>query len=126
VDQEARNWCLRESLLELLCLRGAAQTLDEAARTLRAHGFPLALAERPLRTLSPGERLRAALICLLQRRPTPELLVLDEPTDHLDFVGTAALQALLSAWRGGLVVASHDRDFLDALGLVRRIDLPLL
>ena len=58
------------------------------AQVLHAHRFPLALADRPLATLSPGERVRAALICLTRRRPAPELLVLDEPTQHLDFVGS--------------------------------------
>ena len=42
---------------------------------------------------------------------------LDEPTQHLDFVGLAALEAVLAAWRGGLLVVSHDPEFLAAIGV---------
>ncbi len=77
----------------------------------------------PLATLSPGERVRAALICLSQRRPAPELLVLDEPTQDLDFVGLAALEAVLAAWPGGLLVVSHDPEFLEAIGVSRTLAL---
>jgi ATPase subunit of ABC transporter with duplicated ATPase domains len=48
---------------------------------------------------------------------------LDEPTQHLDFVGLAALEAILAAWPGGLLVVSHDVEFLDAIGVSRRLDL---
>ena len=81
-----------------------------------AHRFPLGLAGRPLGELSPGERTRAALIALFDR-PGLELLVLDEPTGGLDLVGVHALQEALRAWTGGLVVASHDRRFLEAVGV---------
>jgi len=122
IAQNSANWCRPESLLELL-LTEAQLDLAAAASCIRAHRFPFALAERPLTSLSPGERLRAALLCLLQRPHPPELLILDEPTSHLDFLGHAALQALLSRWSGGLVVASHDEDFLGAIGLERRLSL---
>jgi ATPase subunit of ABC transporter with duplicated ATPase domains len=88
-----------------------------------AHEFPLALAERSFRSLSPGERTRAALICLFQRSPAIELLVLDEPTFSLDLVGQRALTNALKAWSGGLVVASHDRSFLTAIEVGAVIEL---
>jgi ATPase subunit of ABC transporter with duplicated ATPase domains len=69
-----------------------------------------------MRSLSPGERARAALICLFRRSPAVELLILDEPTYSLDLVGQRAMTDALRAWPGGLVVASHDRDFLSAVG----------
>ena len=81
-----------------------------------AHKFPLALGDRPLRSLSPGERARAALICLFRRAPPIEVLILDEPTYSLDLVGQRAMTEALRAWPGGLVVASHDRAFLSAIG----------
>jgi ATPase subunit of ABC transporter with duplicated ATPase domains len=52
-----------------------------------------------------------------------ELLVLDEPTYSLDLVGQRALTDALAAWPGGLVVASHDRDFLYAVGFERLLEL---
>jgi ATPase subunit of ABC transporter with duplicated ATPase domains len=123
IAQGATNWNSNDSLLERLFDDSDCVTLDEAAQLLLAHRFPLALAERPLSSLSPGERVRAALICLFRRTPTVELLVLDEPTLSLDFIGLAALQAALRTWPGGLVVASHDREFLDAIGIEQFITL---
>lgn len=123
ISQNAANWCSRESLLEQLVTGSHAVTLERAAELLVSHEFPLALAERPLRSLSPGERVRAALISLFQRRPAVELLVLDEPTDDLDLQATLALEALLRAWPGGLLVASHDAEFLRGIGLQQQIQL---
>jgi ATPase subunit of ABC transporter with duplicated ATPase domains len=123
IAQNAGNWRVDESLVELVAMQSAAASLETVAQVLRCHRFPLALAGRPLATLSPGERVRAALICLTRRAPPPELLVLDEPTQHLDFVGLAALEAILAAWPGGLLVVSHDAEFLEAIGVSRRIDL---
>ena len=121
IAQNSANWSLEQSLRELL--RDAAP-FESVAAMLQAHRFPFALAGRPLRDLSPGERLRAALLCAFAKANTPELLVLDEPTDHLDFFGLAALESVLNAWSGGLVVVSHDEDFLDAIRVNRRFHLP--
>ena len=52
-----------------------------------------------------------------------EILVLDEPTYSLDFVGIAALQRALRAWPGGLVIASHDRELLEGIGIERTLVL---
>jgi ATPase subunit of ABC transporter with duplicated ATPase domains len=49
--------------------------------------------------------------------------VLDEPTQHLDFVGLAALESVLAAWPGGLLVVCHDPEFLEAIGVSRRLEL---
>ena len=123
ISQNAANWSCAESLLHRLTGIAGASGPEEAAELLVAHRFPLALAERALASLSPGERVRAALICLFQRRPAVELLVLDEPTDHLDFVGVSALETALRSWSGGLCVVSHDEQFLRAVGVKRRIAL---
>ena len=123
VAQGATNWRSEESLLAHLARVSAAPSPSALARTLVAHQFPLALAERPMASLSPGERVRAALICLFQRSPAVELLVLDEPTDCLDLVGASALGSVLRAWPGGLVVASHDQGFLATIDFDRRLVL---
>lgn len=121
IEQGGANWALPESLLDVLGRRGVVR--DAAAEILVAHKFPLALAERALASLSPGERARAALICLFSGSPTLELLVLDEPTFSLDLVAQRALVRALSAWPGGLVVSSHDREFLRAIGTDTVIEL---
>jgi ATPase subunit of ABC transporter with duplicated ATPase domains len=121
IEQGGKNWLLDESLRSYLL--GVGLSSDDTARLLVTHKFPLALAERPLCSLSPGERARAALIALFSRSPSVEVLVLDEPTFSLDLVGLRALTVALQHWRGGLVVASHDRAFLEALDLDRTITL---
>lgn len=122
IEQGGRNWLLEESLSQHLQL-SLGRTPEQVAALLVAHKFPLALAGRPLRSLSPGERTRAALIALLSRSPGPELLVLDEPTFSLDLVGQRALAAALRRWPGGLVVASHDRAFLAELNVSQTLAL---
>ncbi len=121
VAQNASNWMLPNSLLEALCVD--ATDLPRAASVVAAHRFPAGLAERPLVSLSPGERVRAALITLAMRQPQVELLVLDEPTNHLDLLATAQLEGVLRAWPGGLLVVSHDREFLDNIGIERVLEL---
>lgn len=121
VSQHADNWCLEEDLLSLLLTQSNASSVERVAELLAEHQFPLALAQRPLRSLSPGERTRAALITLFHRTQQVELLVLDEPTAQLDLVGLAALEEALSVWEGGLLVVSHDEEFLGNVGIEERI-----
>ncbi|MEL5990204.1 ABC-F family ATP-binding cassette domain-containing protein [Microbacterium phosphatis] len=64
-----------------------------------------------LEELSVGQRFRVRLACRLAERS--DLLLLDEPTNHLDDAAIAFLTAELAAWRGGLVVVTHDRELLD-------------
>jgi ATPase subunit of ABC transporter with duplicated ATPase domains len=123
IAQAATDWMSEESLLEHLARVSDVSSPDHLAALLVAHRFPFALAERPMASLSPGERVRAALICLFQRQPPAELLVLDEPTYALDWVGATAMRAALRAWPGGLVVASHDRELLYDIGVARHVVL---
>jgi ATPase subunit of ABC transporter with duplicated ATPase domains len=72
-------------------------------------------------SLSGGEMLRAALACTIGSVQPPELLILDEPTNHLDIHAIAAVEAGLRAYDGALLVVSHDRDFLEAIGIEREL-----
>lgn len=70
-------------------------------------------AERDTTTLSGGEGRRAALARALVAEP--EILLLDEPTNHLDLPTIEWLEQELSAFKGGILMISHDRSFLNAL-----------
>ncbi|MFC4060131.1 ABC-F family ATP-binding cassette domain-containing protein [Planomonospora corallina] len=78
-----------------------------------------ARADRPAGTLSGGERFRAVLAALLSAEPPPRLLLLDEPTNNLDLSSVRQLGRALEAYRGALVVVSHDLPFLRTLGITR-------
>lgn len=82
-----------------------------------------AAVERPVGTLSGGERFRVTLARLLLADPPAQLLVLDEPTNNLDVASTDQLVGALAAYRGALLVVSHDRAFLDRLGLTAELRL---
>ncbi len=70
-------------------------------------------------TLSGGERFRAALAMTMLAAPAPQLLMLDEPTNNLDASSVRQLTGALSAYKGALLVASHDLPFLDSVGMDR-------
>jgi ATPase subunit of ABC transporter with duplicated ATPase domains len=74
-------------------------------------------------SLSGGERLRAGLAVALSGPQPPWLLILDEPTNHLDIASIEVLERALESFDGALLVDSHDRRFLDAIGIQRTVDV---
>ncbi|MEV4534429.1 ABC-F family ATP-binding cassette domain-containing protein [Asanoa sp. NPDC049518] len=93
---------------------GDAWDADRRAKLMLAGlGLGTVPPSRTLASLSGGQRGRVALAALLVRRPTA--LLLDEPTNHLDDAAAAFLEEQLRDLPGVVVVASHDRAFLDAV-----------
>ncbi len=81
------------------------------AETLANVDLPERDLTRTIRGFSGGERTRIAVARLWLE--APDILLLDEPTNNLDAPGRAAILALIDAWRGAALVASHDRDLLE-------------
>jgi len=92
---------------EHLAAWDADRRVDVALTRLDAERDP----RRRLDTLSVGQRYRVRLACRLAERA--DLLLLDEPTNHLDDSAIEFLTGELVAWRGGVVVVTHDRELLD-------------
>jgi ATPase subunit of ABC transporter with duplicated ATPase domains len=124
LDQRAE--LLRPGRSVLDCFREANPELDLTASryALARYLFAADAALSPVDVLSGGERIRAALACTIGASRPPKLLLLDEPTNHLDLDGIRAVEDVLRDYDGALVVASHDRTFLDAIGVQREIALP--
>jgi len=78
---------------------------------------------KPAAVLSGGERMRAGLACLLAADQAPELLLLDEPTNNLDLASLESVISALRAYRGALIVVSHDVTFLEDIGIERVLEL---
>jgi ATP-binding cassette, subfamily F, member 3 len=100
-------------------LAGRLEAIDgygaesRAARLLHGLGFAPGEERRPVNSYSGGWRMRLALARTLMCRS--DLLLLDEPTNHLDLDAVIWLEGWIKAYRGTLLLISHDRDFLDAV-----------
>ena len=79
--------------------------------------------DRPVGALSGGERFRVALATLLLADPAPHLVVLDEPTNNLDLDTVDQVVQALRAYRGAVLIVSHDDAFLQRLGLDLTLEL---
>ena len=64
------------------------------------------------------------LCCLMIAESTPDLFVLDEPTNNLDIESFAILTDTIRNYRGSLLVISHDDRFIREIGVTRTIELP--
>ncbi|KOT92108.1 ABC transporter ATP-binding protein [Streptomyces sp. NRRL F-5755] len=93
--------------------RGGYQADARVDAALHGLGLAHLTRDRVLGSLSGGERSRLSLACVLAA--APELLLLDEPANHLDQQATAWLEAHLKAHRGTVVLVTHDRELLEAV-----------
>jgi ATPase subunit of ABC transporter with duplicated ATPase domains len=123
LDQRAEILRDDETLLEAFRRLHPQATPNEARTALARFLFRNVAAEKLCGTLSGGERLRGALACVLSAASPPQLLILDEPTSHLDLESIEAVENALAGYDGALLVVSHDADFLDAIGVQRTVAL---
>ncbi|HEY2052247.1 MAG TPA: ABC-F family ATP-binding cassette domain-containing protein [Caulobacteraceae bacterium] len=123
LDQHAALLRDHETLLENFRRLNPAAGDNAAYAALARFLFRNSAAERLAAELSGGERLRAALACVLMGPLPPQLLILDEPTNHLDLDSIEAVEAALGAYDGAMLVVSHDEEFLEAIGIRRRLHI---
>jgi ATP-binding cassette subfamily F protein 3 len=83
----------------------------DAKRILRGLGLDETFDDAEVMTLSGGQKRRVALAKLLLA--APDLLLLDEPTNHLDLAAITWLEDYIKAYRGGVLIVSHDRYLID-------------
>lgn len=112
-DQQMAQYRGNETVLDNYRTAYPADTDFEARSTLGAFQFSGEAVFKTLDMLSGGERVRLALCKLLRKRPN--VLILDEPTNHMDIIGKETLEELLSEYEGTLIFVSHDRYFVNRL-----------
>lgn len=104
-------------------LRAVNRELNEGElRTRLAQlGLGAGLIHLPCEQLSGGEQLKAAMACVFYASQPSQLLMLDEPANHLDLPSIQALESMLNHYTGTLIVTSHDERFLAAIGITHRL-----
>ncbi|WP_333663788.1 ribosomal protection-like ABC-F family protein [Chishuiella changwenlii] len=79
--------------------------------------------DKPCHKLSGGERMRLLLCCLIINSTSPDIIILDEPTNNLDIQNVEILTAAINEYQGTLIVISHDDTFLEQINIEKTIIL---
>jgi ATPase subunit of ABC transporter with duplicated ATPase domains len=114
-DDQTRDKAMRRytRLEEAFTARGGYAAESEAAAIASALGLDERVLSQPLATLSGGQRRRVELSRILFSGAST--LLLDEPTNHLDADSVAWLRDWLRAYKGGLIIISHDAEMLETV-----------
>lgn len=109
-DQQMAMYTSNKTVLDDFWDEYPNLTETEARNALGAFLFSGEDVFKNVNMLSGGEKVRLALCKILKTRPN--VLVLDEPTNHMDIVGKETLESMLKDYRGTLIFVSHDRYFV--------------
>ena len=130
---ENKSVCIDQdySLLDnTLNVYGQAQQFNTSA--LQEHEVKIRLTrflftkndwDKPCIALSGGERMRLLLCCLTINSKSPDIIILDEPTNNLDIQNVEILTTAINEYQGTLIVVSHDETFLEQVNIERTIEL---
>lgn len=107
------------------CLKYNFDSLPEHELKIRLNRFLFhpGFWDKPCSTLSGGEKMRLILCCLMISNNSPDMFILDEPTNNLDICNINILTSTIKEFRGSLIVISHDTYFLNEIEISRTIDL---
>lgn len=120
IDQHASQ--LNPNTGVLTQMQQTGQLTESDARQRFAQiGLTAEKVQLPSRQLSGGERIKAALLCALYQRKPAQLLLLDEPNNHIDLSTSQALIDMLNQYQGALIIVSHDMAFLNQLNLTHKL-----
>jgi len=100
-----------ETVLKYFMRKFPEMTNEDARKYLASYLFRGKDTARTVAMLSGGERARLALAMLLAERPN--LLILDEPTNHMDIPARETLESAFRAYKGTIIFVSHDRYFIE-------------
>lgn len=109
-DQQMAMYTSNKTVLDDFWDEYPNLTETEARNALGAFLFSGEDVFKNVNMLSGGEKVRLALCKILKTRPN--VLVLDEPTNHMDIVGKETLESMLKDYKGTLIFVSHDRYFV--------------
>ena len=121
LDQHLGVLAPDRSVLEQLQSLNRSLSEGELRTRLAQLGLNADRVNLPCHRLSGGERLKAAMACVFYAQSPAQLLLLDEPANHLDLPSVQALETMLNHYLGTLVVTSHDEVFLASIGITHRL-----
>lgn len=124
LDQNYEEMDADYSILQM-AERHNTQHLEEHEIKLRLNRFlfPQDTWDKSCRILSGGERMRLYLCCLMISNYTPDLFVLDEPTNNLDISSLKILTNNIKDYKGTVLIISHDMHFVEEIGANKEIIL---
>ena len=93
----------------------------EVKTILNRYLFPRDVWNKPCSKLSGGEKMRLSFCCLMIADNTPDMFILDEPTNNLDIESIEIITATIRDYAGTVIAISHDREFLKDTGIEREI-----
>jgi len=112
-DQQTAQYSSDNTVLDELWNEFPEMTQTQVRSALGAFLFTQEEVFKSVNMLSGGEKVRLALCRMLKRKPN--MLVLDEPTNHMDIVGKEALESILKKYEGTVLFVSHDRYFVQQI-----------
>lgn len=124
LDQEYSMVCNDRTVLEQVEAFNHRQLPDHEVKTiLNRYLFPRDAWNKPCSKLSGGEKMRLCFCCLMIADNTPDMFILDEPTNNLDIESIGIITATIRDYAGTVLAISHDREFLRETGIEREITL---
>ncbi|RYH06845.1 ABC-F family ATP-binding cassette domain-containing protein [archaeon] len=120
--QDFRHLQFGEKVIDALRVASDGKHTEHYLRGVAARFFLRGeIMQQVIGSLSEGQKGLVSLTCLVLQEPS--ILIVDEPTNHLNFRHLPAVQRALSTFKGGMLLVSHDAEFVKDMKFERVIDL---